>query len=231
MSVQRSGKKKRKLQACANSPLTFRASLTIECALVLPLFLFACIILITFMGAIRLQTRTNLKLSNRARQLAVTGQDGWIDLYEEKKFSFPVSMPGITSPLMICRARVRSWSGGSLASRAGSQSDRHDEPVVYVTDNRSVYHTHADCSHIDLTIFLSNTKDIKNLRNSDGSRYKACRGFPRNYSGPVYASASGDYYYPSLDYASLKRHVSIVKKSECTGLSECSRCRLRDSAA
>jgi hypothetical protein len=231
MSVQRSAKNKRKFQACADSALVLRASLTIECALVLPLFLLACIILITFMGAIRLQTRTNINLSNRARQLAAAGQGNWIDLYEEKQFSFPVTMPGIVSPYVICRARVHSWSGGSLASKGTSHSERSEEPIVYVSNNRSVYHTHADCSHIDLTIFLSNTNDIKGLRNSGGSRYKPCRGFPKDYSGPVYATSSGTYYYPSLDYASLKRHVSIVKKSECSDLPECSSCRMRDSAA
>lgn len=229
MPAQRSGNKIKKLQADADPSLHLRASLTIECALVLPVFLFASIILISFMGAIRLQTETNLKLSNRARKLAVTGQEGWIDLYEEKKYTFPVPFPGISSPLSVCRARVKSWSGGSLTS--DERSGQESEPMVYVSNNRSVYHTHPDCSHIDLTIFLSNTTDIKALRNSDGSRYKPCRGFPRHYSGTVYASASGKYYYPSLDYASLKRHVSLVKKSECSGLSECSRCRMRDSAA
>lgn len=229
MSERRSWKNKKAFQACASVSSPFRASLTIECALVLPVFLFACIILISFMGAIRLQVRTDLSLSNKARKLALTGEDGWIDLYREQKYSFPISFPGISSPYVICRARVQSWSGGSLSSN--ESRDRQEEPMVYVTDNREVYHTHADCSHIDLTIFLSSTDEIRSLRNSSGSRYKPCRGFPKKYSGPVYASASGEYYYPSLQYASLKRHVSLVKKSDCSGIPECSRCRGRDSAA
>lgn len=228
-ALQRAEKNKTASQACASVSLNLRASLTIECALVLPIFLFACILLITFMGAIRLQTITNLKLSNRARQLASCGKEGWIDLYQEKTFSFPVPFPGISPPHVICRARVQSWSGGSLSSHETSEGS--EEPMVYVSNNREVYHTHADCSHIDLTIFLSNTDDIKSLRNSDGSRYHPCRGFPKNYSGPVYASSSGRYYYPSLNYASLNRHVSLVKKSDCSGIPQCSRCRIRDSAA
>lgn len=227
--IRRSGKNKKALQACASGSSPLRASLTIECALVLPIFLFACITLISFMGAIRMQTTTDLKLSNQARQLAATGQGNWIDLYQEKKFSFPVPFFGISPPRVICRARVQSWSGGALSSI--SDSDHAEEPMVFVSKNRSVYHTHADCTHIDLSIFQSNTIEIKALRNSGGSRYKPCRGFPEHYSGTVYASSTGRYYYPTLDYAPLKRYVSLVKKSDCTGIPECSSCRSRDSAA
>ena len=70
--------------------------------------------------------------------------------------------------------------------------------------------------------------NVKNMRNAYGKRYKKCRGFPENYNGPVYLTEKGDYYYPSSDYNSLVRHVSVTEQSECGDLCLCERCAARD---
>ncbi len=211
-----------------------RASLTVECALVLPLFFLFCVTLISFMTAVKLQVNENLRLSNRARQAAAAAalsgesSESWITLQEAKPFAFSAAFPG-TAPLRIaCYARVHVWDGSPLTP-ASSAADR-DDTVVFVTNHESVYHTHSDCSHIDLTIYSSTTAQIGSLRNADGRRYRKCRGFPRNYTGTVYASKTGEYYYPSLNYAGLTRHVRCITKEEAGNKRECSRCRARDAA-
>lgn len=100
--------------------------------------------------------------------------------------------------------------------------------MVYVTQNESVYHTHADCTHINLTIIKTDMAGIANLRNAYGRKYRKCSNFPYDYDGPVYVTATGDYYYPSLEYGSLTRHVCMKKRSECRGLRKCERCEARD---
>ncbi|MDO4804054.1 MAG: hypothetical protein Q4A32_04460 [Lachnospiraceae bacterium] len=214
------------------------ASVTVECALALPLWFFAVITLLSFMQAVKIQNVENLNLSNQARQIAMYGGaietegDGiWIDLPRIYTFQYPGAL-GKISPLRIAlRARVYPWIGyGGDALDDAGDDESDDGGVVFLTDNQSVYHTHADCTHLDLTIMRTTLADVKNLRNEYGSKYKPCSNFPRDYDGPVYVAAKGDYYYPSTDYHSLTRHVRMVDKSECPGLKLCERCAARDAA-
>lgn len=236
------------------------ASLTVECALILPLFFMAAVTLILFMNAVSLQVRTDLALSNSARQLACAaglaanaadaaglagggneshdagsnaGGEGddeavWIDIPVSKTYQFPVSLIPHLSVKVAARARVypwigiRSWEGTSYAAGEGASD------MVYVTDNQEVYHTHADCTHLDLTIIATTLDDVGRLRNADGRKYKPCRGFPPDYTGVIYVTAQGDFYYPSTAYGSLTRHVHLVRLSDLPALPLCGRCARKD---
>lgn len=219
-----------------------KASLTIEAAFVLPLFFLAFVTLITFMNAIGTQVSGNLTLSNKARKLAMNAAYGnsvisgsvldgaWVDLQETKTFSFPFSMVPVPSLRIWIRARVYPWIGYKEGDDDASDSEDKDEEMVYVTDYKSVYHTHADCSHLDLTVIASTTDAVGKLRNSYGKKYRKCDAFPAGYTGTVYVTAKGDRYYPSLEYAGVTRHVRMVKKSEIGDLEECERCKALDGA-
>ena len=210
-------------------------SLTVECAFALPLYLFAVITLACYMMTIGIQVRENLSLSGKARKLAMyaggagTGtSDIWIDLPKTYTFQYPAALFGSQSTRIALRARVRSWTGYAGDDDASGDDGSSSGKPVYVTENREVYHTHADCTHLDLTVMRTDLSNVKNMRNAYGRRYKKCKGFPENYSGPVYLTEKGDYYYPSSEYNSLIRHVSVTDQSECGGLSLCERCAARD---
>ena len=49
---------------------------------------------------------------------------------------------------------------------------------------------------------------------------------PAGYTGTVYASAKGDYYYTSAEFHSLVRHIHVV--SDTRGLKQCDRCAALD---
>jgi hypothetical protein len=218
-----------------------QASLTIEAAFVLPLFFLAMVTLIVFMDAVGMQVRGNLELSNRARRLAMdaaaassaAGKNGisgvWIDLTETRTYTFPFSMIPVPGIALTERARVYPWIGYEQGSDDASDSDREDE-MVYVTDYGSVYHTHADCTHLDLTIIATTTDEVGSLRNDYGEKYRKCDYFPDGYTGTVYVTAKGDRYYPSLKYAGITRHVRLIRKSEAGSVHECERCAARDAA-
>ncbi len=220
------------VQAHILCPGRLEASLTVECALVLPVFFVAVIILTSFMNAVKLQTVTNLELSNKARKYAVAAYYGeasavpWITLSKSETYTSLVTFPGVKSVKVRCYAKVHVWDGSPLTADSG---DDEFGNMVYLTDTASVYHTHSDCTHIDLSIFQSSVTEIGSLRNVSGGKYKPCQGFPKNYHGPVYATKTGDYYYPSLEYASLTRHVRMVSRKEAGELHECSRCLKRDT--
>ena len=226
-----------------------RGSLSIECAGSLALFFFACITLMLFLNAIKLQTKESLTLSNKARKLAAAASvldsagsgggsggeseasDGlWIDMPKSISFTYPFPVFGIPKLRIAARARVFPWRGinCSIADLTPHDGSGEDAGVIYLTDNESVYHTHADCTHLDLTIIKTNVADVKKMRNQDGKRYKKCKGFPKNYNGDVYVTARGRYYYPSEQYGSLTRHVHIAKKSDHADLKHCERCASRD---
>lgn len=215
-----------------------KGSLTVECAMALPVFLFACIILISVINAVRLQTAADLKDANKARTLAMAAaategvpasssdSSAWIDLCSPRRMNLPSLFPGMPSLIYYSSARTAKWTGGGINMTQTAEYNKED-PVVFVSDNRAVYHTHADCSYLNLSIYASTTEDIKKLRNTNGGKYYPCRGFPKNYKGPVYTTSNGTYYYPSLNYKSLKRHIHTSRLSECHDLSECTRCRGR----
>lgn len=233
-----SGRRIKPDRVCRQKEIIRRASLTLECAAVLPIFFFACITLIMFMDAVRIQGTKNLELSNKARQLAqaaaLTGGNGegkWIDIRSAGTYTYPFALPGIPRLRYALRARVYPWIGSS-DGLSGGQKDEGDEEkdnqCVLVTDYASVYHTNPSCTHLDLTILKSTTSEISSLRNAYGRRYKKCKGFPKGYHGPVYAPAKGDCYYPSADYAGLTRHVHVVPRSSCEGMKQCERCAFHD---
>ncbi len=225
----------RKTFRCAFSKTLTQASLTIECAMTLPLFVMACTVLLLLVSLPGRCAEEMLDLSNKARQMAVyssvlggTGTE-WIDLPSFVTERIPFFSQTVRVPV---RARCRVWAGadeGAFSSASGSSAG--SDPLVYVTDHESVYHTHADCTHLDLTILATDTEHVGSLRNIYGERYKKCEGFPKGYSGPVYVTSKGDRYYPSTDYGGLTRHVRMVSSSETGGLPLCERCAAKDAAA
>lgn len=212
------------------------ASLTVECAITLPFFFLSVIMLISFMDAVGLHAEKSLELSNRVRQMAMyagtlgsDGEEAWIDIPWTVTYRFPVRCVPVPDMKFAIRARVHAWTGYS-GSDEKTEAAQNSGEYVYLTENQEVYHTHADCTHLNLCIMRTDMSAVGRMRNQYGSRYKPCPGFPAGYSGDVYITAKGDYYYPSTDYGSLTRHVRIASRKEHTDLCLCSRCAARDAA-
>lgn len=211
-----------------------RASMTVECALALPFTLMLVLVLASYMNAVAFQLSRSLTLSNTVRKAAALagltegeGEGRWIDLCMPCRYEYPCSFLGLGGVTVAVRARVFPWVGKEPGGEEAGDDGRR---TVYVTENRSVYHTYADCTHLDLTIYETTLDKVGGLRNSDGKHYKPCAGFPSDHKGPIYVSESGRFYFPTLDAAGLTRHVSMVSEDECGGLHLCSRCAARAAA-
>ena len=207
------------------------ASLTVECALVLPLFFFLLLPLLAFPQALRYQAEENLKLSNEARRLSavahVTGTAHWIDL--PKRGSYQLPSPALPLPpvRIALRAKVYPFTGYAPGSDDAAGDGAGSGEMVFVTENRSVYHTHADCTHLSLSVYTTSLAAAQKMRNVYGKKYKPCPQFPAGYDGPVYLTEKGEYYYPTPTAASLTRHVRLVDHDSCGDLHLCSRCAAR----
>lgn len=99
-----------------------------------------------------------------------------------------------------------------------------DDSYVYVTDNGGVYHTNRECTHMLLSIQIQ-----LNMQPSASwrSEYEPCERCTERDSGSinrVYITDYGDKYHTSISCSGLKRTVNRIKKSEVKGMRQCQRC-------
>ena len=215
-------------------------SLTVEAALVMPLFLFAVIALLSVMDLMRTYMQTQMKLYNSARDLALvshsekpyttggTSDGDWIRL----KLVYPARTRGgslFAHTLMLeNHANVHifnGYSGDPVREDAGKQ-----ETYVYVTEDSNVYHRSRGCSHLNVTIREVSYGGIKNLRSSDGSKYYLCphcgKGLKKSdlKGMTVYAADYGNRFHTSRSCSHLKRRVYRIPLSEAGGKRPCLDC-------
>ncbi|MGI6010151.1 MAG: hypothetical protein ACOX8H_01460 [Ruminococcus sp.] len=149
-----------------------------------------------------------------------------VDLRARVIYRFPVSFAGIKQAVFPVRAVVHAWTGYQGTAAEGITGT--SEEMVYVTERQTVYHTHSDCSHMNVTVYCVTKKEGKSRRNDYGQKYEAC-SHCKEYgdSDTVYLTPKGDSYHFSAECSALKRTVQLIKKSEAASLQECSRCRGR----
>lgn len=146
-------------------------------------------------------------------------RDNYVDVIVKYEVSLPYSFGFNASFPIVQRCRLRAWSGSSLKKS-------ETEEMVYITNNGTVYHESPDCSHIKLQVRSVGLIELKQVRNNNGSKYKACeKCAPRGMDGKcVYITTDGDRYHNSLSCSGLKRSVSACPKSQVKDKTACSRC-------
>ncbi len=103
-----------------------------------------------------------------------------------------------------------------------SGSEDKTDPVVYLSENASVYHTTMSCTHI--CIKISDASTIRGiLVRGTHKPCKKCITAGERYSN-IYLTAYGDSYHSTLSCSALKRTIRAVRLSETGGLRACSRC-------
>ena len=130
------------------------ASMTLEAALVLPLFLFAVLNLMSFIEIYRLQSNWNMTLHQSVKELAVVGgvidkagDNECIDLIYPYKVKPHVSMVGFSEFWMYSRMRTRAWTGYDVET-----VHTEEEDMVFITEYGEVYHLTKSCSYLKLSI-------------------------------------------------------------------------------
>ena len=234
-----------------NSPkASLPASLTAECALILPFFFLCLLTLASFMDIYALRAELRLEASNKARLAAAgaiigeellppalslpSSTDGdtpsdpntCLERTAVRTQTFPFSPIPLPSVTVTGRSAVYPWIGASDTYNQ-SHASAGSDTLVYVSETESVYHTDADCPHITVTVITADTAAITAMRNADGSRYRPAPGVPTAYAGTVYTTPTGLYYYASPDVPALTRRVRLVSLEEAEALPLCSRCAAR----
>lgn len=206
-----------------------KASLTVETALVLPLFFFGMITFISFMDVYKVQTEHLSQLCESAKaagMYAYTGGENSLekivlpDIYSYEPVSGIFPLPSIRMRNIIT---VHAWTG---KERVENQEASETEPMVYVAVSGTVYHKDRECSYLRLTVTSVSGSSISGRRNAYGEKYKACESCSKKEApgAQVYITEYGNRYHNHAECSGLKRTVRMIKESEAGNLHSCSRC-------
>lgn len=242
------------------------ASLTVEAALVLPVFLIA-MILIGFIGQmIRCQdeitevvdrianeaskeygatksslvknssyyvAKMNLYLKKSGLSVSFLNstymkENDELQLVAKYSMKLPYKIGPISNYSSTCRIHTRAFTGVENRSDSGDFKDKE----VYITPTGRVYHTHKDCTYLKLTISKVFYRDLNNMRNTGGGKYKPCEVCLKNRTvtegSSVYITNYGDRYHCNRACSGIKRTINSVMLSQVGNRTICGKCALKD---
>ena len=206
-----------------------KASLTIECALALPLFMFATIEIISYINLYYTDVQMLARLHENAkeyavlaagREIGILGGDQCIVLrdYKNVNSSFPLFSHFLTIGEVCC---VRAFTG---YENTAFSTNTQDEKMVFVTPSGEVYHTDYGCTYLHMNVSAVDQKEVRNCRNEEGSKYYACMKCKSNSGGSVYITSYGNRYHSSIMCSELKRTILTVPLSKVGGRRACAKC-------
>lgn len=207
-----------------------KASLTLETALVLPLFFFGVITLISFMDIYKIQTEHLTGLCQKTKEAGIyaygAGGSGaetitLPDVYSYQPIGGLIPLPKVW---FYNKIKVHAWTGVVYED---GKDITESQPMVYVTESGSVYHRKLGCSYLNLSVQQVTGSSVKNLKNTYGEKYQACELCSRGQepAGIVYITKKSNRFHNMENCSALKRSVRMVKEAEVSGkMSACGRC-------
>lgn len=211
-----------------------KASMSVETALVLPLFFLGVITMISFMDIYKLQTEHLTKLCERAKEAGMYAYviDGGgldeitlPDVYSYKPIGGLVPLPAVWTYNQV---KVHAWTGRAEEefSDGGGEDSAESEKMVYITESGGVRHKDLGCSYLDLSVNQVSGSSIDGMVNEHGEHYSPCEICSRNQNaaGSVYVTKQGNRYHNLSSCSGLKRTVRMVKESDASDMPVCSRC-------
>ncbi len=241
-----------------------QAVLTVEAALIVPVFILALCTVMGILDCYRIQSTVKTSIHQSAMELGmyayVNSQDDKkiamlnsaicvayaqkkLPKFEENvsvsmisshyknntitliaiiKYRFPIQLFPVPPLKLVNVSEVYGWVGESNSEKDEEASVAYK--MVYVTNHESVYHTSANCSHLNLKIYEAKKENI--YREYEPCQ-KCCRGQEVDRQSSVYYTKTGDCYHVQKNCSSLKRIVRMVEASKVNELSLCKRCKKR----
>lgn len=210
-------------------PISCRGSMTVEAALVFPIFLFGMIAFLYLFFLIQHRVQVGRELTDAGKEASCmayfAGQQNEETELLRLRSSYEVQFPpGISwfHPIRVTQTRtVRRWIGFNGRQQL---SENGGEELVYITDYGEVYHRKLSCRYLNLSIGQESLSEVGKLRNADGSKYTPCERCWTGTKQQVYITNYGDRYHESLNCPGLVRGIHAVPVSEIGGLPPCSAC-------
>lgn len=213
-----------------------KGSITVEAAIVIPLFIIMVSVLLHFIIVVEHQNNT---LKNLYDTATITGKGGvhterlsnivWLQRDSEElilKTSYRFAIPMLAAKDFGINFKqaifYREWSGESI-----SKEIENKEKMVYVAENSKVYHTNKECSHLYLKVSGIVMSEVEAMRNKNGGKYRECElciNVKPGKSSTVYIAESGKRYHVKKKCSGLKRTVYEINIDKAGGKKLCSRC-------
>ena len=210
---------------------TTKASMTVEAALVMPLFMFAMLNLNSFMELYETNIENNVRLYEEIRTEAsmanIVGEIGFdiddditrIKMYGGKP---AISIMGFDSFMMGSKYVAKPWTGYAVKNEGENSED--GEETVFITPDGEAYHVSDTCPYLKLSIHTVRKSAVSDERNVNGERYNPCPKCGGKDTGNVYITDYGNLYHTSLECSHLKRTNIEVPKSQVEGRHACPKC-------
>ena len=226
------------IRECIACPLfSQKGSLTVETALILPLFLLASLTLLSFIDVMKMSIEQQMRQQEILRNGAVYANHiGEVTAEREGDFIkldyvYPVKLPiggfGYKKVLVRQRSMVHIFNGydDSQGDRVGKQQE-----YVYMTEYGSVYHIKRNCSSLNVEIKEIPGNKVSIARNTDGKKYNKCHSCAREYTKKelkalsLYITDYGVKYHTRINCAELTRTVRVVRIEDTGGKPACRIC-------
>lgn len=208
-------------------------SMTVEAALILPLFLFLMMSILYIFQVLHLQTKILTALHQEGNSISLQAYGDQKDLAEEIVFLVDryqiepfLFWPDFINKDLEQRYYGHAWIGYDLSGEAYRQAgDGSLSPYVFIAATGSVYHRQSDCTYLDLSVRSVGHGEINDLRNKGGEKYYACE-LCGNGEDTCYLTDYGNRYHNDPVCGGLKRTVYRISMNKAIeqGRYGCSKC-------
>lgn len=155
---------------------------------------------------------------------SIMGKNDMIEIYLSYRIEPVFPIMGFSSFSASQCYYGRAWTGYDAACAVSDFTQ--EDPMVYVTQSGSVYHTNRNCTYLNPSIEQVSAESIEGYRNESGGKYAACElcGI-KKAEGNVYVTGQGNSYHCSMSCSALKRTIYTIPLSQTNGRGQCSKCR------
>ena len=200
-----------------------RGSLTVEAAVICPIFIFAVITLIGILNwfhtAEKAQQALSFETRNRVVVNMITDRE-YVKLHKMYKLDTVTPVYTFYSPRIYQMAEERAFIG------VDSYDPDENDPIVYMTPSGEVVHCDKTCMYLKIYYKSKRASELINSRNRDGSKYYPCSKCASHVSGneTVYITGYGTRYHTDMNCTAISRHIITLRYSQVKGMRMCSHC-------
>ena len=213
----------------------YHASMTVEAAVVLPLFMFLAIALLMPMRFLDTERKIKTTMEKIGEELSLTAymeettEDEEIFLeytYRKEIPFFSVASGGIKTEIAVKRRGWIGFDGKIRGEKSDYGDEENSEEMVYVGKGMGRYHIDRNCHYISNVYQAVSVDEAKKMKDADGHRFTACGTCKDTIgkSGTVYVTPGGRNYHGKTDCSAMVSYVRKVPISEVHYLGACSYC-------